>query len=118
MGKIKVGQIVYVNSRCMFRETEPNLSEYEVTRVNGTSFYAFRKDSRRGQFIEVRFNRKTMIHDGGMGFQNKAYLTENEYWDLVEVNKVKDELRRTIESSLNDLEVDKLREISELIKSQ
>ncbi|WP_310877050.1 beta barrel domain-containing protein [Priestia megaterium] len=118
MNKIEVGQTVYVSMNSMFRKTEPNLSEYEVVKVSSTSFYAFKKDSKRSRYIETRFNGKTMTHEDGMGFQKKAYLTEKEYWDLIEVKKVKEELKKTIEDSLNDLDVDKLRKISELIKSR
>lgn len=65
----------------MFFESEPNLKEYIVKKVNTRSFYAHRKDS---DYVR-RFDKKTMVHSS-LGNFYKAYLTEKDYWDKVQLH--------------------------------
>jgi len=113
---IEVGQTVYVTTRGMFTKTKPNLEEYEVIKVNGSSFYAHKKG--HPSKYPSRFDRKTMIHDSGMGYIDKAYLSADEYWNLIEIAKQKKELKDEIRNRLDDLDLKSLQEITTLIRTK
>jgi hypothetical protein len=108
---IEVGQTIYVNIRNMFLRSEPKLEEYVVTKVNTKSFYARPKDSS----YEIRFNRKTMKSTSSLGDCYTAYINPNEYWDKVKLEKEKLLLRTEITKSLNELSIEKLRQIKAII---
>lgn len=110
---IEVGQTVYVNVSFLFVHSEPKLYPYIVTRVNTKSFYA-KED---GDKHEVRFDKKSMSSRSTFGVY-RAYLTEKEYWDMIELAKEKETLRREIVKAVNSLGIEKLREIKTLIASQ
>lgn len=109
---IEVGQTVFVTTEG-FYETKPNLAEYQVTRVNGSSFYAFRKNSESKS--EDRFDKKKMICKTGFGYTRIAYLSSEEYWDMIDRKKEIIELQADIKASLIHLDLDALREIQKLI---
>jgi hypothetical protein len=111
---IEVGQVIYVNERG-FYESKPNLTEYKVSKVNGSSFYAYRTDADTKH--ESRFDRKTLICKTGYGYTKTAYLIEKEYWDMIELEDERKELSMTIQQAVKGLNVDTLRKIQELIKT-
>ena len=117
MKTIEVGQTVYVSESTMFRDTAPNLEEYEVSKVNGSSFYAHKK----GTQLTRRFNRKTMKSDNGMGFNFKAYETAQEYWDMIASKEEKEELRTDIQKvlngSLHEVDTATLRKVKALLNA-
>lgn len=109
---IEVGQTVYVNVKLDFVNQAPKLSEYIVTKVNTKSFYA----SKKGDDYEVRFDKKTM-QSRSFGIIYKAYLTKEEYWDMIELGKERESLRKEIAQAINGLGIEKLREIKNLINT-
>lgn len=109
---IEVGQTIFVTETGLY-ESKPNLTEYKVTRVNGSSFYAYRTDSESKH--ESRFDRKKMICKTGYGYTKTAFLSAEEYWDKIERGKEVIQLRTDIKASLNELNLDTLREIQNLI---
>lgn len=112
---ITVGQTVYVSFTGGWTgSSQPNLSEYEVTKVNTKSFYAVEK----GFDFERRFDLRTLRHDNSFGEVYLAYLSENAYWDKVKILEEKKQLRREIEHSLMKLNLNQLREIRSIIKSE
>lgn len=112
---IKVGQKLYVKRREMFgRRENDDLEEYEVTKVNTASVYA----QAIGSDYEIRFDKRKLTHDNGMGTFYKAYLDANTYWDEVETRAELDKLRKEIAGLIPGLTVDKLKEIRELIKEK
>jgi phosphopantetheine adenylyltransferase len=110
MKSIEVGQTIYVNIRNIFFPSKPNLTEYVVTKVNRKSFYARRKDSD----YEYRFDKKTMKTEF-LGEIHTAYLDPKEYWDKVELEKERSALCNEIKKHLNNLNIEKLREIKTII---
>ncbi|PLS19485.1 hypothetical protein CVD28_03450 [Bacillus sp. M6-12] len=111
---LEEGQIVYV-TETGFYESKPNLTEYRVTRVNGSSFYAYRADLESKH--ESRFDRKTMICKTGYGYTKTAFLTAQEYWDLVALRNEAKELRANIQEAVKIMDLKTLRKINELIET-
>ncbi|MBD8005835.1 beta barrel domain-containing protein [Bacillus norwichensis] len=110
---VEIGQTIYVSVSNMFTESEPNLTEYVVTKVNTMSFYAHRKGD---DFAERRFDKRTMIHNSFCETY-KAYFTEKEYWDKIALLKEKMLLCSEIRRSVVDLDIKKLRQIQALINA-
>ncbi|HDR7669583.1 TPA: hypothetical protein QCX97_003469 [Bacillus wiedmannii] len=108
MREIEVGQIVYVHVSNMFYRSEPKLMEYIVSKVNTRSFYAHRKDSD----YERRFDKRKMTHES-LGEIYRAYLTEKEYWDMVDRRKESVELRKKLKEQIDSMPLEKLRELKE-----
>lgn len=115
--QIEVGQTLYVTQREMFRETTPNLREFEVTKVNTTSVYMKDINNERARDREIRFDKKTLSYNSGIGFRLIAYTTEKEYWDMIALKEERATLTHEIQKSLSGLDIEKLREIKELINS-
>lgn len=116
--KVEVGQIIYVTSQGMFAESKPNLAPYKVTKVNGSSFYAYNLNSEPSRATEERFNHKTMTHDTGTGFIHRAFLKEEDYWSLVKKEKERSELYYKISKKLSSLSLETLKEIEKVIESK
>jgi hypothetical protein len=112
MNDIEVGQAVYVHVSNMFYNSEPKLSEYIVTKVNTRSFYAHRKYSD----YEIRFDKRKMTHES-LGEVYRAYLTEKEYWDMVERGKEKVQLRKELQDTINKMSLIELRKLKEVLFS-
>src|SRR4051794_37077256 len=104
MNDIEVGKTVYVQVSNMFYNSEPKLSEYIVTKVNTRSFYAHRKTSD----FERRFDKRKMTHES-LGEVYRAYLTEKEYWYMVERGKEKVRLRKELQDTINKMPLIELR---------
>ena len=116
MDKIEVGQVIYVEMRAMFsRSNHHGLSEYKVTKINSKSIYAEKINSDCP--LKLRFDKKTMVHDGGMGFLYKAYIKEEDYWNKIREEEEKEKLKYEINKSLSSLGLEKLKEIKKIIKS-
>lgn len=113
---IEVGQTVYVNVQFAFVNQAPKLSEYIVTKVNTKSFYASKKGLVLTNDYEVRFDKKTM-QSCSFELTYKAYLTKEEYWDMIELGKERESLRKEIAQAINGLGIEKLREIKNLINT-
>lgn len=109
--QINVGQKIYVNY-VSFVPTKPNLKEFEVTKVNKSSFYL--SDPNSNIDVEWRFSLKTMTCTQGLETMI-AYINPDVYWNKVEISNQKKELRHFIQQSLNELSFKKLKEIKELI---
>lgn len=110
MEELEVGQTIYVTFYG-FGFKEPNLHEYEVKRVNKTSFYASAKEERTD--IWCRFNRRTMKSKDGLTFMGrKAYVNPDDYYAKVEkeaerrvlVDKWHNEIDRMSLDELKDLD--------------
>jgi len=84
MKKIEVGQTIYVNIKKPFDNNESNLSDYIVTKVDPISFFAHEKNSD----FERMFDIKKMQHRELFELYT-AYLTDKEYWNLVNNNRMK-----------------------------
>ncbi|MCU5431302.1 beta barrel domain-containing protein [Bacillus cereus group sp. MYBK163-2] len=110
MDEIEVGQIVYVHVSNMFYNSEPKLIEYIVSKVNTRSFYAHRK----GSDYKRRFDKRKMTHES-LGAIYRAYLTEKEYWDIVNRRKESAELRKELKEQIDSMSLEKLRELKEQI---
>ncbi|QTR83177.1 hypothetical protein JC777_00900 [Bacillus cytotoxicus] len=110
MNEIEVGQIVYVHVSNMFYSSEPKLIEYIVSKVNTRSFYAHRKDSD----YERRFDKRKMTHES-LGEVYRAYLTEKEYWDMVDRRKESIELRKELKKQIDIMSLEKLHELKKHI---
>ncbi|MED2737069.1 hypothetical protein [Bacillus toyonensis] len=110
MKQVEKGQTIFV-SKATRLGSEPNLSEYFVRRVTATGFFAHKK----GSTISHRFSKKTMEHKNKMGEHYKAYLTENEYYEMIEVKIETEKLKSEIISGLDGLDIEVLREIKKLI---
>jgi hypothetical protein len=115
--KVEEGQIIYVTSISQFTSNQPNLSPYKVTKVNGSSFYAYRLDHPKSRTIEERFSHKTMTHETHIGYIHRAYLREEDYWAGVERANQKRELREKISKALPSMKLKTLQEIDKLISN-
>lgn len=92
MKTVEVGDKIYVSQVSSFlREVNPNISEYEVVRANGTSIYAKEDGTER----EMRFNRRTGEYKDSLSTY-KAFKTEEEYWKQLEEQKKEKELRQEL----------------------
>lgn len=112
---IEVGQIIYVRLTLPFIKSAPKLHRYKVVRVNTRSIYAIEEGEEDGRVL--RLDKKTMKSKSSFGTYT-AYLTEKEYWDMIELAKEKETLRREVAQAINSLSIEKLREIKTLINSQ
>ncbi|WP_088364043.1 beta barrel domain-containing protein [Bacillus cereus] len=110
MKQVEKGQTIFVNKTTRLG-SEPNLSEYIVRRVTTTGFYA----NEKGSTLSHRFNKKTMEHKNRMGEHYKAYLTEEEYYETIEVKEEIERLKSEIITGIADLDVELLREIKYLL---
>ncbi len=110
MNEIEVGQIVYVHVSNMFYRSEPKLIEYIVSKVNTRSFYAHRKDSD----YERRFDKRKMTHES-LGDVYRAYLTEKEYWEMVERGKERVQLRKELKETVDKMSLIELRKLKEVL---
>lgn len=110
MNKIEVGQIVYVHVSNMFYSSEPKLIEYIVSKVNTRSFYAHRK----GSDYESRFDKRKMTHES-LGDVYRAYLTEKEYWEMVERGKERVQLRKELKETVDKMSLIELRKLKEVL---
>lgn len=108
---INEGQIVYV-TRQSFTGSEPNLSEYIVTKVNGTSFYA----RKAGSNFDTRFNRKTFVGESTFD-HHRAYINPDDYWNGVARIKEKKSLKESLSKSIDSMSLADLRKVNELIQS-
>jgi hypothetical protein len=109
---IEVGQTVFVETSDYYG-VNPSLQAYLVSKVNGSSFYATRKDSK----FEERFDKKTMSAKSGLGYSKKAYLSEQEYRNMINRKEEALEIRNVITNTLPKLTLEQLQEIYKLMKS-
>ncbi|WP_144616232.1 hypothetical protein [Bacillus cereus] len=116
MAKIKVqeGQEIFVtNLGGWYSRPEPNLEKWIVVKANGTSFYA------NPEGVEDRspykFSQKDLTHSNGWGDDRKAYLTENEYWGMIERNKERKSLRMGLKIKIDKMSLTELRELDKQI---
>lgn len=113
--KVEVGQVVYVTSISMFTDNKPNLTPYKVTKVNGSSFYAYNMEGHSSRQIEDRFSHRDMTHKTGFGYNHVAYLSEEDYWSRVRLAEEKRELRSEISKALPHLKHKQLLAVKELL---
>lgn len=64
---------------------------------------------------EIRLDRKTLSNNGGFGFLDKGYLNKEDYYDEINLKNELFELRKEITKLLPSVEVEKLREIREIV---
>jgi hypothetical protein len=65
-----------------------------------------------------RFHKSTLIHDGrGYSGRGRIYLDKDAYLNEIEANKIYQEIRNHFSSYNNGMELSKLRQILELVKS-
>lgn len=110
MKQVEKGQTIFVSKNSRL-ESEPNLSEYVVRRVTSTGFYAHKK----GSTLSHRFSKKTMEHKSRTGEHFKAYLTENEYYEIIEMKTETEKLKSEIINGIDGLDIEVLREIKKLL---
>jgi hypothetical protein len=115
----EVGQIIYVNAQWWGR-SEPNLSEYRVTKVNTVSFYAERTEPIRvnGSTPERRFNKRSMTSKDSVGTHFIAYETAEEYWARVRFASDVHEKREWIIRNISTVKMAGLQQIEEVIKAE
>ncbi|MFA1509968.1 MULTISPECIES: beta barrel domain-containing protein [Priestia] len=111
MKKIEVGQIVYVHSQGFISNSKEELTEYKVTKVNGTSFYA-KPD---GFKHEERFSHKTM-RANSIGEVLTAYTDPQVFWNAASVRDEKRKLKNEIEETLPYLNLETLKKIKEILR--
>ncbi|MEX0415467.1 hypothetical protein [Bacillus sp. C30] len=109
MAKIKIveGQEIFVtNLGGWYSKPEPNLEKWIVIKANSTSFYA------NPEGVEDRtpykFSQKDLIHRSGFADDYKAYLMENEYWEMIERGKEKAQLRKELKDTFDKFTYQKL----------
>lgn len=89
---VEVGQIVHVSytEGWVRTEREPELEEYTVTRVNGTSFYATREPESDNPY-ERKFTRREWLSNDkfSLGYY-RAYENPETYWDMIHANKLRE----------------------------
>ncbi len=113
--KIVEGQEIFVTHLGGWHsKSEPNLKKWIVVKANGTSFYAMPADS---DWSPRRFSQKDFMYRTGWGENYKAYITENEYWGMVERGKEKFQLRKELKETVDKMSLIELRKLKEVLFS-
>lgn len=106
---IKVGEKLYVNKHGYGMSNEPNLEEYKITKVNTASIYAETLDTG----YTVRFHRKDLTANNGIGIHYRAYLYKNEYWDRIERHKEMDRITELMTHEIKRMSYEELSKLED-----
>lgn len=116
MAKIKIveGQEIFVtNLGGWYSKPKANLEKWIVVKANGTSFYA------NPEGVEDRspykFSQKDFLHRSGFADDYKAYITENEYWEMIERGKERVQLRKELKDTVDKMSLIELRKLKEVL---
>lgn len=115
MKPVEIGQVVHISTSGMFLDDGPKLSQDVVVKLNNSSFYTCPINEPECRF-PTRYDRKRWAHNTGFGYTQKAYETEEEYWNMIELRNEKDALQKSLTTDIKGLSLTELRAVNGYIK--